>query len=163
MGTIDYTRGGGANYGLSVEGLNRVTILERLINFDADEDGELADADKGKVFDLPARCRVKSAVVEVITTEGATAVGCLGTVSDADAFLNHINFNALAIYHSGDCLGLGGLGQVFGLHTSEEVKINDYLLSGEDCYISCSGADLDSAVVRVILEVLDLDYSDALA
>ncbi len=155
MSTVDYSRGAGQS--LVAQGANRVLMLTREIDFSVTAN-LLIDADKGKVFDLPALSVVSRVVAQVVTSEAG--VGAIGTVSNDDAFLNKVDFATLGYYHTGGDITtpVSSAGQGLFTVCADETKIDDVLLSGEDLYIMASGTDQNSMKVRVSALVEDWDF-----
>jgi len=170
VATVDYSRGAGQ--ALVAQGVNRVLMLTREIDFSVTN---LADADDGKIFDLPALSVVKRVVVQVLRIEnvaaGASLLGGIGTVSDDDSLLNSVDFGTLGYYHSGEtdsnpvgAAAVAATAPEVGrcLANLDEVKIDDVLLSGEDLWLMGSGSDLELSKVRVSAMVEDWDFPASL-
>jgi hypothetical protein len=109
--TKDLTVGG--TQGASIDGLNKIFVLHRKIDFSLPEN-QLGAGDTAQVLNVPAGFFVLKAGHNTIRAEGGTAAGTLGDGSDPDGYVAASNLNSTGFQSSALALTEGTPNTVAG-------------------------------------------------
>lgn len=137
----DFSKGGAI--GLDANSTDNVGVITNRVDFSKVN----ATAAAHKVLNIPANCKVKNVVAQVLVAEGSAGVATVGPSGNADGYIVSFNLNAVGITsNSGDVA---------------ETSVGVLVTTANGVYFTPAIA-LDTAIIRFSAELVDFNFSESL-